>query len=146
MDDRHARQRLRPADVRRRPIDGFRAGDAARFDRLVDDALRSLPAPLLDHLQAVVVQVADIPPPDPSGHGDEVWLAHYAAAEARPARGRAHPPLPAPADRLTLYRRPLESRARTKGELVDLVREAVVHEVAHHLGIDDDGIEERGWS
>lgn len=144
MDDRHARQRLRPADVRRRPIDGFRARDAARFDRLVDDALRTLPAPLLDHLQAVVVQVADIPPPDPSGRGDEVRLAHYAAAETRPARGDTHP-VSVPADRLTLYRRPLESRTRTKGELIDLVREAVVHEVAHHLGIDDDGIEDRGW-
>ncbi len=143
MDDRHARQRLRPADVRRRPIDGFRAGDAARFDRLVDAALRTLPAPLLDHLQTVVVQVADIPPPDPSGRGDEVLLAHYAPAEGRRAHGRTH--RSAPTDRLTLYRRPLESRARTKGELIDLVREAVLHEVAHHLGIDDDEIEERGW-
>jgi len=142
MDDRHARQRLRPADVRRRPIDGFRAGDPGRFDRLVDDALRTLPTPLLDHLQTVVIQVADIPPPDPFGRGDEVLLTRY-EAHARSAGDRMRRPVPT--DRLTLYRRPLESRARSKGELAELVREAVLHEVAHHLGIDDDGIEERGW-
>lgn len=142
MDDRHARQRLRPADVRRRPIDGFRAGDPARFDRLVDDALRTLPTPLLDHLQGVVIQVADIPPPDPLGRGDEVLLASY-HAHTRPSGDRMRRAVPA--DRLTLYRRPLESRARSKGELAELVRGAVLHEVAHHLGIDDDGIEDRGW-
>ncbi|MEX2548613.1 MAG: metallopeptidase family protein [Nitriliruptoraceae bacterium] len=134
MDDRHARQRLRTADVRRRPIDGFRTTDTARFDRLVDDALRTLPTPLLDQLRGVVIQVADIPPPDPFGHGDEVLLVRY---EPEPHAG---------SDRLTLYRRPLESRARSKGELTALVREAVLHEVAHHLGIDDDGIEDLGWS
>ena len=141
MDERHARRRHRPPDPRRRPVDGYRPTPPARFDRLVGDALRGLPAPLLDHLQAVEVQIADVPPPpDPPGPGAaSVVLASYQVA-AHP-----QPPLPGGHDRLVLYRRPLEARSRTRLELLSLVREVVVHELAHHLGIDDDGLEELGW-
>ena len=52
------------------------------------------------------------------------------------------PPLP---DRITLYRRPLEARARTRQELAWLIAETLVHEVAHHVGIDDDRLDELGW-
>jgi predicted Zn-dependent protease with MMP-like domain len=44
-----------------------------------------------------------------------------------------------------LFRRPLELRAASKLDLIDLVRETLVHELAHPLGIDDDGIDELGW-
>ena len=141
MDERHARHRHRLSDPRRRPVDGYRAAHPVRFDRLVRDALRTLPVPLLDHLQQVEVQVADVPPPDPFGTGeDAVVLAtyHVPAAGALPPR--------AVRDRLVLYRRPLEARCRSKPELLSLVREVVVHEVAHYLGIDDEGLEELGWS
>lgn len=113
-----------------------------RFDRLVGEALRTVPGPLLEHLREVEIRIADVPPPDPFGTGDEVLLGRYDVPEPPSAwrRGRAQP-----TDRLILYRRPLEARARSKPELVELVREVVIHEVAHHLGIDDDDIEELGW-
>lgn len=142
MDDRHARHRLRTADPHRRPSDGYRAAGMVRFDRLVGEALRMVPGPLLEHLQQVEIRIADVPPPDPFGAGDEVVLGRYdATGRAAPRRSeRKQPP-----DRLILYRRPLEARARSKPELVELVREVVIHEVAHHLGIDDDDIGELGW-
>lgn len=83
-----------------------------------------------------------MPPPDPFGTGDEVLLGRYDASEPASARRRGRQQ---PTDRLILYRRPLEARARSKPELVELVREVAIHEVAHHLGIDDDDIEEFGW-
>ena len=143
MDDRHARHRRRPADPRRRPIEGYRPTGALRFDRVVGDALRSLPAPLLEHLQRVEVHLVDLPPTAPSGAADQIPLGRYETAEA--ARWRRRAP-DRSTDRLILYRRPLEARARSRAELVALVREVVVHELAHHLGIDDDGIEDLGWS
>ncbi len=142
MDDRHARHRLRTVDPRRRPSDGYRATGVVRFDRLVGEALRTVPGPLLEHLQQVEIRIADVPPPDPYGTGDEVLLGRYDASEPATARRRERAQ---PSDRLVLYRRPLEARARSKPELVELVRDVVVHELAHHLGIDDDDIEDLGW-
>ena len=143
MDDRHARHRRRPADPRRRPVEGYRPTGALRFDRVVGDALRSLPPPLLEHIRRVEVHITYLPPTAPPGAAAEVPLGRYQTAEtARWRRGAANRPV----DRLVLYRRPLEARARSRAELVALVREVVVHELAHHLGIDDDGIEDLGWS
>jgi len=139
MDDRHARHRHRPADPRRRPWQGYRSGDARRFDRLVAEALRAVPAPLLEQLSTIEVHVAELPPTEPAGSTAPVALA---AVRTTRSRGTATQPSP---DRLVLYRRPLEARARDRAELTDLLRRVVVHELARQLGIDEDGIEERGW-
>ena len=141
MDDRHARHRRPDADRRRRPVDGFRASDADRFHRLVDDAIGSLPPDLLAYLDNVQVTVEDVPPADPLGAGDELLLGLYQGVP-RTERDFGVADLP---DRITLYRRPLEIRARNKRDLAELVRETVVHEIAHHFGIDDDRLDELGW-
>ncbi|MBW3577521.1 MAG: metallopeptidase family protein [Actinobacteria bacterium] len=141
MKDRHARHRRADADGRRRPPDGFRAASLRRFERLVDDALTSLPDELLRHVENVQIVVEDVPPADVLGDGDEVLLGLY---QGVPRTQRAGDP-PALPDRITLYRRPIEARVASKRELADLVREVVVHEVAHHFGIDDDRLGELGW-
>lgn len=140
-EDRHARTRRRDADRRRRPSDGFRARDLRRFERLVDDALGTLPDELLEHLDNVQLTVEDLPPADPIGEGEELLLGLYQGVP-RTARDLDGGQLP---DRITLFRRPLEARATTKRELADIVRETVVHEIAHHFGIDDDRLDELGW-
>lgn len=48
-------------------------------------------------------------------------------------------------DRIALYRRNLQRTARNVRELREAVRRTVIHEVAHHFGIDDDRLEELGW-
>ena len=141
MDDRHARHRRADADRRRRPVDGFRTRDVDRFHRLVDDAIGSLPPDLLAYLDNVQVTVEEVPPADPLGEGEELLLGLYQGVP-RTERDFGVPDLP---DRITLYRRPLETRARNKRDLAELVRETVVHEIAHHFGIDDDRLDELGW-
>jgi predicted Zn-dependent protease with MMP-like domain len=141
MIDRHARHRRRPADVRRRPIDGFRTLSAARFERVVEQALLTMPEHLLAHLDNVQITVADVPPPASDGGTDEVLLGLYEGVP-RTERDFGAALLP---DRITLFRRPLELRARSRRELAELVRETVVHEIAHHFGIDDDRLDELGW-
>jgi predicted Zn-dependent protease with MMP-like domain len=47
-------------------------------------------------------------------------------------------------DKITIYRAPLERRARTPEELAEQVRITVWHEIAHHFGIDDDRLRELG--
>jgi len=47
-------------------------------------------------------------------------------------------------NRITLFRLPLEEDFADPVELADEVRITVIHELAHHLGIDDDRLDELG--
>ena len=48
-------------------------------------------------------------------------------------------------DRITIYRQAICALCRTEDEVADQVRRTVVHEVAHHFGIDDARLTELGW-
>jgi len=125
-DDRHGRATRADNDRRRRPFDGFRVRDGARFERLAREALATLPEELLEHLADAEVRIADLPPPPPAGAADEVALAAFEP----PAAGRP--------GRVVVYRRPLEARALDRADLAELLRSAVGHEVADALGIEVD--------
>lgn len=140
-DEPHGRRRRRPSDPRRRPSDGFRAPSLQAFGRLVDAAVRTIPPQLLGYLRNVEILVEEVPPADPVGEGDEVLLGLYRGVPA-PERGGVAPVLP---DVITLYRRPIELRCRDAEELRELVRTTVVHEIAHHFGLDDDHLDDLGY-
>lgn len=139
MIERHGRNRRRPVDRRRRPIDGFRTSSRTSFERIVHSAVLSLPQELLQQMQNVQVSVVDLPPEE---FGDDLLLGLYEGVP-RTERGLNNPLLP---DHITIYRRPHELRASSRHDLWHLVRDTVVHEVAHHFGIDDDRLDELGWS
>lgn len=48
-------------------------------------------------------------------------------------------------DMIEIYRGPLQRMCATEDEIVDEVGITVVHEIAHHFGIDDDRLHELGW-
>ena len=48
-------------------------------------------------------------------------------------------------DRISIYKGPIERFARTPERIKEQVRVTVVHEIAHHFGIDDDRLDELGW-
>lgn len=122
VSDRHGRALHADGDPRRRPSDGFRMRDARRFTRLVQDVVDTLPRRLLEAVADAEIVVEDVPVPDAAG-------AQVALARFDPA---AVPP------RLTVYRRPLESRALSREELDEVVRAAVGRGVARALGIAED--------
>jgi len=110
---------------------------AERFDALVDAALDGIPeeiAALVDNVVVLVEEDAPRDDPDLLGLYDGVALtergANYAAE------------LP---DRILVFRRNLLQMCETEDELVDEVRITVVHEVAHHFGIDDDQLHALGY-
>lgn len=49
-------------------------------------------------------------------------------------------------DKITIFRRPLERTYRSRHELMRQVRITVVHELGHHLGMEEDRLEELGWA
>ncbi len=49
-------------------------------------------------------------------------------------------------DKITLFQRSIESICSTDQEVLTEIQDTVVHEVAHHFGIDDDRLDELGWA
>ena len=112
------------------------AVSAARFDELVADALDGIPDQLARAMDNVVVLTEDVHPDDPD------LLGLY---EGVPLTERTHDYAGNLPDRITLYREPLLWMCADEAELVHEVRVTVVHEIAHHFGIDDDALHELGW-
>jgi predicted Zn-dependent protease with MMP-like domain len=109
-----------------------------RFDALVDRALDGIPDELAVLVRNVVVLVEDEPP---DGEPDDL-LGLYdgiALTERDSTMGAELP------DRIFVFRGPLLDLCDSADELVEEVRITVVHEIAHHFGIDDDRLHELGY-
>jgi predicted Zn-dependent protease with MMP-like domain len=120
------------------------AARASAFEALVDRALAAIPAPYNDALQEVAVLIEDEPSLEQlreNGLGPDDGL--YGLYEGVP-RTEYAADLAAIPNRITLFRRPLEDDFQDARELEDEVRMTVLHELAHHLGIDDDRLDELG--
>jgi predicted Zn-dependent protease with MMP-like domain len=107
----------------------------AAFEALVEQALDEIPDEIAALVHNVVVLVEDEAADDPG------LLGVYEGV-ALPERGIDHTGLP---DRITIFRRPLLEMCSDQDELVREVRITVVHEVAHHFGIDDDRLHQLGY-
>ncbi|RGC68724.1 Possibl zinc metallo-peptidase [Micromonospora sp. MW-13] len=108
-----------------------------RFEELVGDALDEVPEELLGLMSNVVILVEDDPPP---GDGDLLGLYE---GHALTDRGWDYSGvLP---DRILIYRRPILRICDSEEDVVDEVAVTVVHEIAHHFGIDDDRLHDLGW-
>ena len=107
---------------------------ADRFEELVADALDSLPDGLGRLMDNVWVTVED--------DSADRLLGLY---EGTPLTERMDYGGFAVPDRITIYRLPICEECHTDEDVVTTVRETVIHEVAHHFGIDDDRLEELGW-
>jgi predicted Zn-dependent protease with MMP-like domain len=108
------------------------------FERLVEDALDAIPDEIGELIRNVVVLVEDRPPPD-----DPDLLGLYDGVALTERHGGAAMELP---DRIFVYRLPLLDFVDDVEHLVREVRVTVVHEVAHHFGIDDDRLHELGYA
>jgi predicted Zn-dependent protease with MMP-like domain len=86
----------------------------------------------------VVILVEDDPP---DGEDDLLGLYEGTPLTERDG-GWATGSLP---DRITIFRNPTLAGCDTREEVVDEVRVTVVHEIAHHFGIDDDRLHDLGW-
>ena len=109
---------------------------AADFDRLVTAAIDQVPDELAAMIDNCVIMVEDDPPVDAPG-----LLGLYTGVPLT-ERSTAYTGLP---DTIQIFRRPILARCSTWDEVVEEVRITVVHEIAHHFGIDDDRLHELGY-
>ena len=105
------------------------------FEGHVADALDALPADLVAAFSNVVVVVEDEHPDEP----DLLGLYEGVALTEREHYTGALP------DRISVYRIPLCLMAEDLDHLVEEIGVTVVHEFAHHMGIDDDRLHQLGW-
>ncbi len=116
----------------------------SRFRRLVQQALEEIPDALYERMENVVILVRNQPTAEEResvGLGPRQTLLGLYVGRPLTSRGWYGETLP---DRIMIYQQPIESICRSEEEVVEQVRETVLHEVAHHFGIDDDRLDEIG--
>jgi predicted Zn-dependent protease with MMP-like domain len=107
------------------------------FEEHVRRAVESIPPELREAMANVEIVVEDENPEDPDLFGLYLGIplidrgSHYAGV------------LP---DKIEIYRTPLEEEFGDDPQVLeDEIRITVLHEVAHHFGIDEDRLTELGW-
>jgi predicted Zn-dependent protease with MMP-like domain len=110
--------------------------DPERFEDLVSEALDLIPPDLAAAMDNVVVLVADRHPQDPELLG---LYEGIALTERDSSYAGALP------DTVTIYSESLLEVCDTDADVVEEVAITVIHEIAHHFGIDDDRLHELGW-
>ncbi len=109
----------------------------AAFEELVSDALDRLPPEIARLMDNVAVFVEDDAP------AGESLLGVY---EGIPLTDRDSGYVMAMPDRITIYRKPVLAVCDGPVEVRDQVEITVVHEIAHHFGIDDDRLHDLGYA
>jgi predicted Zn-dependent protease with MMP-like domain len=114
------------------------------FERLIARALAGIPPPFREALREVAIVIDDEPSRQQrldNELADGEMLYGLYEGVPRTEYGADWAAVP---NRITLFRLPLEEDFADPAELADEVRITVIHELAHHLGIDDDRLDELG--
>ena len=106
-----------------------------RFAELVADALDGVPERFTKLMDNVTVLIDDDSPPG----------GLYGLYVGVPLTKRGNNYYGALPDRIMLYRQTICASCSTDDEVRDKVTVTVVHEIAHHFGIDDERLDELGW-
>lgn len=113
------------------------------FEEAVDDAIDLIPDDLAQAMDNVAILVVEEYEPGPGEPAGTELLGLY---EGTPLTERDSwweaGSLP---DRISIFRGPLMRSCESREELVEEILVTVVHEIAHHFGIDDERLHELGW-
>jgi predicted Zn-dependent protease with MMP-like domain len=117
---------VEPQDLVAEPLD---------FDAVIDDTIDALPAAFAERLGSVAIVVEDEPTAEQLASVGARGLFGLYQGVPRTRWGVDNVPIPS---KITLFRGPL-TRANPGAErLAKAVEDTLLHEIAHHFGIDDD--------
>jgi predicted Zn-dependent protease with MMP-like domain len=117
----------------------------AQFEKLVADALDSLPDEILGWLDNVVVFVAERPTPRQladAGLGPHALLFGLYVGLPKTRRGFTYGEIVP--DKILIFQGPIEQVCRTPEQIRECVRKTVLHEIGHHFGMDEDQLRAAG--
>lgn len=118
----------------------------AAFEALVDEAIDSLPEEVQRWLDNVAIVVADRPSPDQmarTGLGPGSLLFGLYEGVPKTKRGVTYGEVIP--DKILIFQRSIEMVCRTPSQVRAQVRQTVLHEIGHHLGLDEDELEDSGF-
>ena len=119
--------------------------DTPRFEQLVAQAIEDLPEEFRERLENIDIVIAEEPSRTQlrrSGlKGHDTLLGLY---EGVPLTDRTAGYSFVVPDKISIFQRPIESSCKNDTQIIKEVRRVVLHEIAHHFGIDDDRLEELG--
>ena len=124
-----------PAQTEHAPADDPEERARDEFEALVERAIAAIPEPFASQLEGVAIVIDDDPAPGQVPGGRSVLgLYEGIPRTAEGARGAPH------AARISIFRRPHEWAYRDPVARAQAVENTVLHEIAHHLGIDEENI------
>ena len=111
--------------------------DTNQFEELVRSALDNIPQGIREQLENIDIIVEDVPKPDQLGgvkiDNENLLLGLY---EGIPITLRDDYSMVLP-DKITLFKEEIEKICDTEEDIVEEIQKTVIHEVAHHFGIND---------
>ncbi len=119
------------------------------FERLIERAIRKIPREFLDRIDNLTFQVEDWADPeilDEVGFDDPRDLLGYYRGWPLSERTHEYSSLP---DVITIYQQAVENYRHESGEpLVKIIRETIIHELAHYFGFSEEEMDEieRFWA
>lgn len=110
----------------------------AEFERVVRETLDALPPRFHRFLENVAVVVEDEPDEEALGSaglepGHELFGLYHGVSLLDREAGYAGLP-----DRISIYRGPILRCCGSRHEIIEEIRQTVIHELGHHMGLDDD--------
>jgi len=103
-----------------------------RFEQLVSEVLDSLPEPFRSRLANLAIMVEDSPPREPYRGGLLLGLFSGVPRTLKSVFS-AGPP-----DHIFLYQKNIEAVCRTEAQIVEQIRDTLLHEIGHYFGLNED--------
>ena len=111
------------------------------FEAVVDRVLDELPEWVLERIDNLIVVVEEHPTQDQDPHANGL-LGIYEGVSLLDRSGDYWGAMP---DQITIFRQSHLQLGLEGSELEAEIRRTVLHEIAHHIGIDDDRLHDLGW-
>ena len=112
------------------------------FEQVVAKALDEVPEGIAAHIDNLQIVIEEEPRPDQDPHGEGLLGLYEGVSLAE--RGVDY--FGVMPDTITIFRQPHLRLGLSEHELRKEVRTTVLHEIGHHLGIDDERLHELGWA
>jgi predicted Zn-dependent protease with MMP-like domain len=114
-----------------------------RFEQLAREALENLPHEFAHKMENVVIVVEDTPSESQKkGRGLLLGLYEGVPLNRRGAHYGAYPVAP---DKISLFQKNIERVSRDDREVTEKIKEVLIHEIAHHFGMDEQEIRDAGY-